>query len=136
MLPKRVSSTDFTGFKIDDAELAFYLHGRKRWELNRYEARDHEVNKALEIAVRWQGEQDTLNSTLELLGCKRQPTSPPPFYYILLEASIAHTDALVYNDNFGWVAESTGMGTGFLHADARQLQGKLTPSQTRLEEVW
>lgn len=135
MLPKRVSSTDFTGFKIDDDELAFYLHGRKRWDLNRCEARDHELNNALELVVKCQDTRD-LDEIMAILGYPKNSFNEPTRYRIVLDASITPTDALVYNESFGWVAESKGEGTAFLHAEAKQRQIQLAPSLTRLEVVW
>lgn len=135
MLPKRVSSTDFTGFKIDDDELAFYLHGRKRWELNRNEATEHELNKALELVVKCQDTRD-LDEVMEILGFSKNLFAEPTRYLIVLDASITPTDALVYSASVGWVAESKGEGTAFLHAEAKQRQVDFSPSLTRLEVVW
>lgn len=135
MLPKRVSSTDFTGFKIDDDELAFYLHGRKRWELDRRGADTRELDKALGILVKCQDSRD-LDDTREILGYPKNSFIHPPRYHIILEASITRDGAIVYNENVGWVAESAGEGTSFLLADAKRLQIEFSPSQTRLEEVW
>ena len=135
MLPKRLPSTDFTGFKIDDDELAFYLHGRKRWELDRRGADTRELDKALGILVKCQDTHD-LDDTMEILGYSKNSFIEPTRYLIVLDASITPTDALVYNESVGWVAESRGEGTAFLHAEAKQRQIQFSPSLTRLEVVW
>lgn len=134
MLPKRLTDTDFTGFRWGDNDHVGYYHcGRIRAELDPAYASIGELRSWLEAAVR--GEAEGLNNMLRWLEA---PQRRPDFvaYRVILEASIVrgHDGALAYNDDNGWVPEDAG--TGYSLDKARGLQMDLMPNKTRLEEVW